>query len=79
MCGRTQIASALCVVRRIEQMDESARALWKEQRVAYVKVKQENTKLISLRPTFLLRYNIANRFQNVEKLYFPHNVDFRGG
>ena len=30
------------------------------------------------RPTFELKLRSAEDFVNAEKLYFPHNVDFRG-
>lgn len=32
----------------------------------------------SSRSFFLLRMNVAKAFQNIGKIYFPHNLDFRG-
>jgi len=32
----------------------------------------------SLRCDFSLKINVARAFKDVEKIYFPHNVDFRG-
>jgi DNA-directed RNA polymerase len=32
----------------------------------------------SLRCDFSLKINVARSFKKVSKIYFPHNVDFRG-
>ncbi|PFH38327.1 DNA-dependent RNA polymerase [Besnoitia besnoiti] len=39
---------------------------------------QQAAKLQSERPSFLLKLQVARCFQNVQALYFPHNIDFRG-
>ena len=31
-----------------------------------------------MRCDFSLRFGVSKAFKNVEKIYFPHNVDFRG-
>ncbi|KAF8822865.1 Dna-dependent Rna polymerase [Cardiosporidium cionae] len=40
--------------------------------------KMENMKRHSERPSFLLKTQCAELFKDVEALYFPHNIDFRG-
>ncbi|VTZ68821.1 DNA-directed RNA polymerase, putative [Plasmodium chabaudi chabaudi] len=37
-----------------------------------------NKCLISERPTFLQKLAVAKTFKENEKIYFPHNIDFRG-
>ena len=32
----------------------------------------------SIRCSFLLKLNVARAFQHCDKIYFPHNIDFRG-
>lgn len=44
---------------------------------ALKKVKKKNNELHSLRCDFLIKLNIAQRFQN-DTIYFPWNIDFRG-
>ena len=39
---------------------------------------KERAKLISTRPTFLLKLQIAQAFRYVSTLYFPTSADFRG-
>lgn len=39
---------------------------------------QEEAKMRSERPSFLLKLRVAQCFQHVDTLYFPHNIDFRG-
>jgi DNA-directed RNA polymerase len=43
-----------------------------------IKEHQKNMETHALRCEFLLRLNIAQSFKNVNCLYFPHNLDFRG-
>ena len=43
-----------------------------------IKEYQTNMETHALRCEFLLRLNIAQSFKNVNCLYFPHNLDFRG-
>ncbi|EAR93244.2 DNA-directed RNA polymerase (macronuclear) [Tetrahymena thermophila SB210] len=39
---------------------------------------QEQRDMHSMRSDFQLKINVAKAFRNIEKIYFPHNVDFRG-
>ncbi|CBZ55882.1 DNA-directed RNA polymerase,related [Neospora caninum Liverpool] len=39
---------------------------------------QQAGKLQSERPSFLLKLQVASCFQNLDAVYFPHNIDFRG-
>jgi DNA-directed RNA polymerase, mitochondrial len=39
---------------------------------------QEQRDVHSLRCDFILKLNVANAFENIERIYFPQNVDFRG-
>jgi DNA-directed RNA polymerase len=32
----------------------------------------------SLRCDFTLKLNVARSFRDISKIYFPHNIDFRG-
>lgn len=43
-----------------------------------IKEHQRNMETHALRCEFLLRLSIAQSFKNVNTLYFPHNIDFRG-
>lgn len=47
-------------------------------RMKLIRLHQTNLETHSLRCEFLLRFNIAQSFKNVDVLYFPHNLDFRG-
>jgi len=39
---------------------------------------QQQRDMHSLRCDFSLKLNVAKAFENIEKFYFPHNIDFRG-
>ena len=43
-----------------------------------IKEHQQNMETHALRCEFLLRLNIAQSYKNVNSIYFPHNLDFRG-
>jgi len=43
-----------------------------------VNVLRNNEKLQSTRPTMALKMNVAHNYYNAERIYFPHNVDYRG-
>lgn len=42
------------------------------------KIKQTNSELHSMRCDLKLKLWVAEKFLNEEKIYFPHNLDFRG-
>jgi len=52
-------------------------ATYKE-KLKLLKEHQNNKDNHSLRCEFLLRLSIARSFKNVNEIYFPHNMDFRG-
>ena len=39
---------------------------------------QAQRDLHSLRCDFMLKLNVAKGFSDISKIYYPHNVDFRG-
>ena len=48
------------------------------ERMKLMKKVQSQRDLHSLRCDFSLKLNVAKAFENIEKFYFPHNIDFRG-
>ena len=42
------------------------------------RVKQTNRELHSQRCDFLIKLQVAKEMRNEERIYFPHNIDFRG-
>lgn len=56
------------------QVDES----FGEKKMKLMKKMQQQRDIHSLRCDFLLKLNVAKGFSNISKIYFPHNVDFRG-
>lgn len=48
------------------------------EKLKLLKEHQKNRETHALRCEFLLRLSIAQSFKNVEQIYFPHNMDFRG-
>eukprot|EP00437_Effrenium_voratum_P026582 CAMPEP_0181400584 /NCGR_PEP_ID=MMETSP1110-20121109/2189_1 /TAXON_ID=174948 /ORGANISM="Symbiodinium sp., Strain CCMP421" /LENGTH=1047 /DNA_ID=CAMNT_0023522685 /DNA_START=38 /DNA_END=3178 /DNA_ORIENTATION=- len=50
----------------------------KELRLKIYNAEKRCRELQSERPTFLLKLQVAEDFRHAEKIYFPHNVDFRG-
>eukprot|EP00927_Polykrikos_kofoidii_P033645 TRINITY_DN28472_c0_g1_i1.p1 TRINITY_DN28472_c0_g1~~TRINITY_DN28472_c0_g1_i1.p1 ORF type:complete len:1198 (-),score=164.40 TRINITY_DN28472_c0_g1_i1:144-3737(-) len=58
-----------------ESLPESEQKAWKLKR--YNAIKRQN-ELLSDRPTFFLKLNVARDFAQSPRLYFPHSVDFRG-
>jgi len=50
---------------------------YKERQKLMKKIQQQRD-IHSLRCDFTLKLNVAKAFRNIEKIYFPHNVDFRG-
>lgn len=52
-----------------------ARGLWRRERA---KVAQRNKELHSLRCDFILKLLTARQFVDEARIYFPHNMDFRG-
>lgn len=49
-----------------------------QERQKLLKKVQLQRDLHSLRCDFSLKLNVAKAFENIEKFYFPHNIDFRG-
>jgi DNA-directed RNA polymerase len=45
---------------------------------AKVRVKRENRELHSQRCDFLIKLKVAQEMRDEEKIFFPHNIDFRG-
>lgn len=48
------------------------------EKLKLLKEHQKNRETHALRCEFLLRLSIAMSFKNVNQIYFPHNMDFRG-
>jgi len=48
------------------------------ERIKLLKKIQQQRDIHSLRCDFTLKLNVAKAFENIEKFYFPHNIDFRG-
>ncbi|KAG7337255.1 DNA-directed RNA polymerase [Nitzschia inconspicua] len=59
--------------RRIAMMKEYRDSIAKRQRIH-----QKNMDLRSLRCSAMLKLNQANKFKDMERIYFPYNLDFRG-
>ena len=49
-----------------------------KQKISLLKESQNNRELHSLRCDFLLKVEVSKQFSNVDKIYFPNNLDFRG-
>ena len=49
-----------------------------KEKLKLLKEHQQNKESHSLRCEFLLRLSIAQSFKNIDSIYFPHNMDFRG-
>lgn len=41
-------------------------------------LKRKRNENHSLRTEFLLKKSVAEEFENEERIYYPHNLDFRG-
>ena len=52
-----------------------SRKLWRKERK---KIAQMNSELHSLRCDLVLKLDTAKHVLNEERIYFPHNIDFRG-
>ncbi|CAK8985974.1 unnamed protein product [Durusdinium trenchii] len=50
----------------------------KDRRIRHFNAQRLCRELQSERPTFELKLQVAEEFLHAEKVYFPHNVDFRG-
>jgi len=61
-----------------EQFDELSAEERKELTLARHNAMKRHNELKSERPTFQLKLQVAQDFVRVPRLYFPHNVDFRG-
>ena len=48
------------------------------EKLKLLKEHQKNRETHALRCEFLLRLSIATSFKNIEQIFFPHNMDFRG-
>lgn len=57
---------------------EMIRAASFMEKLKLLKEYQTNNEQHSLRCDFLIRLNLARSFKRCSKLYFPHNMDFRG-
>eukprot|EP00928_Gymnodinium_smaydae_P036060 TRINITY_DN25258_c0_g2_i1.p1 TRINITY_DN25258_c0_g2~~TRINITY_DN25258_c0_g2_i1.p1 ORF type:complete len:907 (+),score=231.12 TRINITY_DN25258_c0_g2_i1:601-3321(+) len=58
-----------------EDLPQEEKSTWK---IKIHNARKQLAELTSERPTFQLKLQVARDFANAQRIFFPHNVDFRG-